>query len=147
MKLTGSMQWSGVDLDRLWGMIEQNAEVLIRCVPDTSNIKRLSPNEYSFDIMVHVGPVHGTFNAYVKINSIDKANGRVSMVLNSKGPGTSLTANVNAKIMQSGVEYDADVNISGILALIGERMIRNYIEGKLRDFMNNLTKLAKTGQC
>lgn len=148
MKLSGQKPWGGeVKLDNLWQLIEGNTLALVKCVPDTSDIKQIGPQEFEFKILVHMGPVRGTFNSRVKITGIDKASGKVTMTLNSKGPGAVMDATITANISESGVAYDADVNLSGLLAAVGERVIRNYIDGKLNEFLNNLVKLARTGQC
>ena len=148
MKLSGQKSWGGgVSVENLWQLIENNTIALVKCVPDTSDIKQINPKEFEFKILVHMGPVSGTFNARVKIENIDKASGKVAMTLNSKGPGAVMNASITATISQTGISYDADVSLSGLLAAVGERLIRNYIDGKLNEFLNNMVKLAKTGQC
>ncbi|MFP3310495.1 MAG: SRPBCC domain-containing protein [Caldivirga sp.] len=148
MKLSGQKAWGGeVNLGNLWQLIEGNTLTLVKCVPDTSDIRQVGPQEFEFKIMVQMGPVRGTFNSRVKITSIDRDTGKVTMTLNSKGPGAVMDASITAIIGESGVTYDADVKLTGLLAAVGERIIRNYIDGKLNEFLNNLMKLAKTGQC
>jgi carbon monoxide dehydrogenase subunit G len=148
MKLSGQRSWGGeVKLDSLWRLIEGDVLTLVKCVPDTSDIRQVGPQEFEFKIMVHMGPVRGTFNSRVKITSIDRGTGRITMTLNSKGPGAVMDASIIATISETGVTYDADVNLTGLLAAVGERIIRNYIDGKLNEFLSNLVRLAKTGQC
>lgn len=148
MKLLGKREWGGpIDLPKLWQMIRENTTTLIKCVPDTSDIRQIGPNEFEFKISIHMGPVRGVFNANVKITEINESTGKITMILNSKGPGATLVANVVAQIDNNGVSYDADANLTGLLAAVGERLIRSYIEGKLNDFLNNVVKLARTGQC
>ncbi|WP_075060249.1 SRPBCC domain-containing protein [Thermocladium modestius] len=145
MKLTGQRPMD-IGSDEMWKLIIERLDDVVKCVPDVKEVKKVG-QDYEMKLFVHMGPVRGDFNTSISIIQVDNETRSIKLRLKSKGPGTTLDANIVAKIGDGNVSYDADLSMSGIMAAVGQRIIEGYIESKLNQFLDNLVKLAKTGSC
>jgi uncharacterized protein len=101
--------------------------VLQRCIPGCEQMEKAGENQYKAKLTAGVGPVKGVFTATVSLQDI-VAPQHYKLVVEGKGqPGfvkgsgeLSLKDDANA----TEIQYTGDVNVGGLIASVGQRMIQ-----------------------
>lgn len=105
-----------------------NPDVLQKCIPGCEQMEKTGDNQYKAKLTAGVGPVKGVFTATVSLQDIT-APEHYKLVVEGKGqPGfVKGTGELNLKD-ESGateIQYTGDVNVGGLIASVGQRMIQS----------------------
>lgn len=105
-----------------------NPDVLQKCIPGCEQMEKTGENQYKAKLTAGVGPVKGVFTATVSLEDI-VAPEHYKLVVEGKGqPGfVKGTGELNLKD-ESGateIQYTGDVNVGGLIASVGQRMIQS----------------------
>ena len=125
--------------------------VLQRCIPGCEQLEKTDGNKYNAKLSAGVGPIKGVFTATVALENIMVPE-RYTLVVEGKGQSGFVkgTGELNLLEAEGGtsVQYTAQVNVGGLLASVGQRMIQsaaNMLAGKFFSCLESEAKTYETG--
>jgi carbon monoxide dehydrogenase subunit G len=129
-------------LDDTWNNLTDPQKV-VRCVPGASLTDTVDENNYKGEVELKVGPVKAKYDGLITFLERDVATKK--MVL--KGVGTDSKGKGGAEMTMNGqlsekdggtdVTVTMDVNITGMLAQFGSRLINDVTNQVFDQFVNN----------
>ena len=118
--------------------------VLAGCIPGCRSIEPEGPDRYRAAIAVRVGPVNGQYTATVALSDLNPPH---SYTMTIAGSGSLGFANGETRIRltDSGdggaiVHVDADSQVGGAVARVGQRMMGSVAKGMLDRFFGCLAE-------
>jgi carbon monoxide dehydrogenase subunit G len=112
--------------DRIFSALIDPA-ILQKCIPGCEQMEKTGENQYKAKLTAGVGPVKGVFTATVSLQEI-VAPAHYKLVVEGKGqPGfVKGSGELNLKDSDGAteIEYTGDVNVGGLIASVGQRMIQ-----------------------
>ena len=135
-------------LEKTWELLTDPTKV-VSCVPGAQLTAVIDQDNYKGTVSMKFGPVAVKYNGQVTFVKRDAAN--YDMILqgkgmDDKGKGSAdmlLTVKLIPKESQTEVQYSMEVNISGMLAQFGSRLISDVSNSVADQFSNNFKKLAE----
>ncbi len=142
MKLNGSYTFDAPP-DRVWTLL-LSPEALKSCVPGCEKLEATGQDSYTATMKVGVAAIRGTYNGKVSIVDKDEPNSYTLNVEGSGGPGfvrgiakiTLTPAGEN----KTTVGVDADGQVGGTVAGVGQRMIGGVAKMLMDQFFNCMRK-------
>lgn len=129
-----------VPRQRLWALLF-SAEDLRACLPGCERLTQVAPDTFEVTLTVGVAAVKGTYAGRLQIldqepparcrlrlegtGSPGFVRGEASVVLTEDGAGTTLT-------------IDADAQVGGVIASVGQRMLTGVARMLLADFVKRV---------
>ena len=142
MKLTGKHELNAPPA-RVWHIL-MDTQSLARVVPGISSLEKISDNLYKSTLTIGLGPVSGSFNGRIQLEDIVEEK---SFTLKAKQESKIGNANaavgirlVPADDLQTIIEFDGDVQLSGLMASMGQRLIGGVSGTLTKQFFQNLEK-------
>ena len=142
MKLSGSYTFDAPP-ERVWALL-LSPESLKSCVPGCEKLEPTGEDSYTATMKVGVAAIRGTYNGKVSIVDKDEPNSYTLNVEGSGGPGFVRGA---AKISLSPegdgktkVAVDADGQVGGTVAGVGQRMLGGVAKMLMDQFFNCMRK-------
>jgi uncharacterized protein len=112
--------------DRIFAALVDPA-ILQKCIPGCEQMEKTGDNQYKAKLTAGVGPVKGVFTATISLQEI-VAPEHYKLVVEGKGqPGfVKGSGELNLKDANGATEiqYTGDVNVGGLIASVGQRMIQ-----------------------
>ena len=112
--------------DRIFAALVDPA-ILQKCIPGCEQMEKTGDNQYKAKLTAGVGPVKGVFTATISLQEI-VAPEHYKLVVEGKGqPGfVKGSGELNLKEADGATEiqYTGDVNVGGLIASVGQRMIQ-----------------------
>jgi uncharacterized protein len=142
MKLSGK-HILNASTARVWNILMDTSS-LARVVPGISSLEKISDNTYKSTLNIGLGPVSGSFNGNIQLNDIVEEK---SFTLKAKQE--SKIGNANAVIAislaatddsKTAIDFDGDVQLSGLMASMGQRIIGGVSGTLTKQFFQNLEK-------
>jgi hypothetical protein len=134
MKIEGT-QTIDAPRERIFAALVDPA-VLQKCIPGCEQMEKTGDNQYKARLTAGIGPVKGVFTATVSLHDI-VAPEHYKLVVEGKGqPGFvkgSGELNLKAAGSATEIQYTGDVNVGGLIASVGQRMIQataNMLAGR-----------------
>jgi len=132
--------------ERVFDLLTDPA-ILQKCIPGCEQMEKIGDNQYSAKLSAGVGPVKGVFTATVSMQDLRRPD-HYKLVVEGKGQPGFVKGSGELNFVDDGgltqVQYSGDVNVGGLLASVGQRMIQgaaNMMSGK---FFANLENEAKS---
>ncbi len=126
MKIEGT-QKIAAPRERIFAALVDPA-ILQKCIPGCEQMEKTGDNQYKAKLTAGVGPVKGIFTATISLQEI-VAPEHYKLVVEGKGqPGfVKGTGELNLKDANGATEiiYTGDVNVGGLIASVGQRMIQS----------------------
>jgi hypothetical protein len=142
MKIEGSREIP-IPRPRVWeAFLDPN--ILSGAIPGCDKLEEAGPGEYKATMKVGVGPVKGTFEGKVRLKDLDPPNRYRMEVEGTGGPGFVRGAAVMELVDTDGgtrVSYSADVQVGGLIASVGQRMLGGVSKMMLDQFFNRMTEI------
>jgi hypothetical protein len=119
-------------------------DMLARALPGAQRLEAVAPDEYALTVSVGVGSVRGTYEGTFAL--LDKRDGAGCTVRASAsgGPGSAETvARMALRDADGGgtvLAYEADANITGALAGVGQRLVAAAARRTTREFLEALER-------
>jgi carbon monoxide dehydrogenase subunit G len=142
MQLSGEYSF-GKPPQAVWDAL-MNPDVLAGCIPGCRGIEPDGPNRYRAAATVRVGPVTGNYTARVALLDLDPPN---SYTMTIEGSGNLGFANGTSTVtlQPSGdggttVQVEADSQVGGAVARVGQRMMGSVAKGMLDRFFGCLAE-------
>lgn len=122
--------------------------VLQRCIPGCEQMEKSGENRYNAKLTAGVGPVKGVFTATVSLSELVSPE-HYKLIVEGKGqPGfVNGTGDLNLKDAGSATEiqYTGEVNVGGLIASVGQRMIQstaNLLAGRFFKSLESEVKIS-----
>ena len=142
MQLSGDYRFAKPP-QAVWDAL-MNPDVLAGCIPGCRSIEPGGPGRYRAVATVRVGPVSGQYTATVALTDLDPPN---SYTMNVEGSGNLGFANGTSTVTltpDSGggtiVHVEADTQVGGAVARVGQRMMGSVAKGMLDRFFGCLSE-------
>jgi carbon monoxide dehydrogenase subunit G len=141
VKLEGSYTFDAPP-DRVWTLL-LNPDSLKSCIPGCEKLEPDGEDSYVATMKVGIASIRGTYNGKVRITEKDEPNGYTMNVEGSGGPGfVRGMAKVWLKPegQSTTVAVDADGQVGGTVAGVGQRMLGGVAKKLMNDFFDCLRK-------
>jgi carbon monoxide dehydrogenase subunit G len=133
------------DIESTWSNLSDPQKVVI-CVPGASLTEKVDDNNYKGEVELKFGPVKAKYAGL--INFLERNATSHKMVLkgtgtDSKGKGGAemkMEGNLSPKGTGTSVNVLMELNITGMLAQFGSRMINDVSNQVFDQFVNNFKK-------
>lgn len=111
--------------ETVWEHLQDEA-VLRKTLPGCRQFERIDEHTFDAELGLNIGPVKGTFTGEVRLSEQERPD---SYRLLLKGKGQPGEVNADARITlkenngETVVSCDADVQVTGVLAAVGQRVM------------------------
>ena len=142
MKIEGSADIPA-PREKVWAAF-LDPSILAQALPGCEKLEAIGPNEYKATMKVGVAAIKGTFEGKVKLSDLEPPNRYRMAVEGSGGPGfVRGDAGMQMSDVAGGtkVSYDADVQVGGLIASVGQRMLGGVTKMMLDQFFTRMTEL------
>jgi len=129
--------------DKVWAAF-LDPNILAQALPGCEKLEAIGPNEYKATMKIGVAAIKGTFEGKVKLSDLEPPNRYRMAVEGSGGPGfVRGAAGMQMSDVDGGtkVSYDADVQVGGLIASVGQRMLGGVTKMMLDQFFTRMTEL------
>lgn len=116
-------------------------DVLAKSLPGVDKLEADGPDRYKATIKYKMGPVSGTFNGTVELS---EKNPPHSMRLKTSARGGPGFVNGDGKVElvpkgeETEIHYSGDVQLGGMLAAVGSRMIEGAAKKSIEEFFQSV---------
>lgn len=142
MKIEGSADIPA-PREKVWAAF-LDPNILAQALPGCEKLEAIGPNEYKATMKIGVAAIKGTFEGKVKLSDLEPPNRYRMAVEGSGGPGfVRGDAGMQMTDVDGGtkVSYDADVQVGGLIASVGQRMLGGVTKMMLDQFFTRMTEL------
>jgi len=143
MKIEGSSDIPA-PREKVWAAF-LDPNILAQALPGCEKLEAIGPNEYKATMKIGVAAIKGTFEGKVKLSDLEPPNRYRMAVEGSGGPGfVRGDAGMQLSDVDGGgtrVSYDADVQVGGLIASVGQRMLGGVTKMMLDQFFTRMTEL------
>ena len=129
--------------EKVWAAF-LDPNILAQALPGCEKLEAIGENEYKATMKVGVAAIKGTFEGKVKLSDLEPPNRYRMAVEGSGGPGfVRGEAGMQMSDVDGGtkVSYDADVQVGGLIASVGQRMLGGVTKMMLDQFFTRMTEL------
>jgi uncharacterized protein len=144
MKLEGAYEVPA-PRQKVWEAF-QDPKHLRQAIPGCEKLDAVGPDEYKATMKVGVGGVKGTFEGRVRLSDKNPPDSYKMAVEGSGGPGfirgdTIITLTDNGS--GTRVSYTADMQVGGLIASVGQRMLGGVAKMMADKFFNRMGELLQ----
>jgi uncharacterized protein len=145
MKIEGT-QKIAVPRERVFAALTDPA-VLQKCIPGCEQMEKTGENQYNAKLTAGVGPIKGVFTATISLADII-APSHYKLVVEGKGQPGFVKGTGELNVSEDGdgtlIQYTGEVNVGGLLASVGQRMVQGAANMMAGRFFSALEQEAKT---
>ncbi len=146
MRLSGTYRFD-TPRERLWDTLMDPA-VVGSCVPGARAFTPLTADKYEIELDVRVGVISGVYKCTLEVaDRVEPASYRLSV--QGAGARTNVTgAGMVALSAEEGateLNFEGDVQVTGVLARVGQRLMGNVARSQIDRFFECLRAKAATG--
>ncbi|HEY2498951.1 MAG TPA: carbon monoxide dehydrogenase subunit G [Candidatus Angelobacter sp.] len=120
--------------------------VLQRCIPGCEQMEKTGENQYKAKLTAGVGPVKGVFTATISLQDI-VAPEHYKLVVEGKGQPGFVKGSGDLNLKDAGgateIQYTGEVNVGGLIASVGQRMLQSVGKMMAERFFVALENEAK----
>jgi len=114
--------------------------VLKQCIPGCDKLEKTGENEYAAHLKLGIGAIKGSYAGRVRISDQQPPH-RFTMHLSGEGgpgfvKGTS-SIELSAAGNTTSIAYSADVQVGGLIAAVGTRVVEAVAKKLAGDFFRN----------
>ncbi|MFM2394674.1 MAG: hypothetical protein RLZZ546_2656 [Bacteroidota bacterium] len=135
------------NIDLVWATLT-DPEKIVGCVPGAALTEKVDEDNYKGEVELKFGPVKAAYDGLVTFTSRDKATHKMAL----KGSGTDTKGKGGAEMVMEGVltssgdnctdvEVKMDIEVSGMLAQFGSRLINDVSNHVFDQFVGNFKAL------
>jgi uncharacterized protein len=146
MKIEGSSDIAA-PRDQVWAAF-LDPGTLAQAIPGCEQLEEVGTGEYRATMKVGVAAIKGTFQGKVRLSDQEPPNRYRMAVEGTGGPGfVRGDATMELTDIEGGtrVSYNADVQVGGLIASVGQRMLGGVSKMMLDQFFGRMNELL-TGQ-
>ena len=145
MKLEGSYEVKA-PRDQVWSAFLDPA-TLQKAIPGCEKLEMIGPDEYKATLKIGVGAVKGTFEGKVRLSDKKPSDSYRLSADGSGGPGfVRADTLISLADIEGGtrVSYSADVQVGGLIAGVGQRMLGGVSKMMADQFFNRMSEQLTT---
>jgi len=129
-------------VEKVWAFL-MDPEAIARVIPGCETLQEIEPDKYQATLKLGIAAVKGTYNGSVQL--LDKTPPtRYRMLVDGSGtPGFvkgEATIDLAAQGDQTVLTYDADTQVGGLIANVGQRMISGVARLIINQGLKKLTE-------
>jgi uncharacterized protein len=136
--------------DRVWDALH-DPTVLSASIPGCEKLEKISEREYQATATLKIGPVKARFHGKVTIEDVSPPAGVAhAMVLTGEGQGGAAgfaRGQSEVRLSYSGddtvLEYNANANVGGKLAQVGQRLIDGAAKSVADEFFSRFSAVMQ----
>lgn len=141
MKIAGTVSIKA-PAQKVWDALN-SPEVLSKAIPGCEKFEKIGEDEYAITQSVGIASIRGRYTGKMAIR--DKQPPQSSnLKIEGKGPGGFVQGNSKVTLVEKGAEtelhYDADMQVGGLLASLGSRLIEPVAKQLVAQFFRALEK-------
>lgn len=128
-------------ISEVWKAINDPA-VLVRTIPGCERLETIGPDAYRMVVTAGVAAIHGTYAGEV---SLHDQHVPTSFVMTASGAGTPGTVRTDVAVTlaedepgRTRLRYDADAEVGGVVAGVGQRMLAAVARKTAAEFFGNV---------
>jgi len=124
MKFAGTYQLKS-PRQKVWDALN-NPDVLTKCIPGCEKLERTEGDNYTAHLKVGVAAIKGSYTGKVSIKDAVPPTSYALHVEGKGGPGWlkgSSKIHLADKDGGTEIQYDSDMQVGGLIASVGSRMI------------------------
>lgn len=146
MKIEGEYIFDG-PREAVWKLV-RDPEVLMKCLPGTQTVNKVSDTEFTGEVTVRIGPFSGTFAGRVLVS--DEVPPQ-SCTLTVEGTGKIGFLKGVGKIDMTELEgqrtlmkYSGEAQIGGKVASVGQRLFDSVSKSMMKQGLDTLNEFLKS---
>jgi uncharacterized protein len=124
----------------------QDPTVLQKAIPGCEKLEAIGNDEYKATLKIGIGGVKGTFEGKVRLSDKQPIDSYKLAAEGSGGPGF-IRSDTLITLTDSGsgtkVAYTADVQVGGLIASVGQRMLGGVSKMMADKFFNSMSELLQ----
>ena len=124
-----------------------SSDALESCIPGCEQFEDDIDGAYSVTMTVGAGAVKGTYKAVVSLSEVDRPNS-IRMMVAGKGKAGTMKGEGVVRFTEEGgvttVVVDGSVQVSGVVARVGQRLLSGVANSLLGRFFECMAKKAQT---
>jgi carbon monoxide dehydrogenase subunit G len=129
--------------EKVWAML-MDTDILAKMVPGITSLEKLEENKFKAMLGVKLGPVNASFAGQLQLENLLPPQS-FSMKVQQNSKVGNAAANIGIKLvavdeLQTEVNFDGDVKLSGMLATMGQRLIGSVANTLSKQFFQNMEK-------
>jgi carbon monoxide dehydrogenase subunit G len=117
---------------------------LASAIPGCEGLEAIGPGEYKATMKVGVGPIKGTFEGKVRLSGLEPPE-RYRMAVEGTGAPGFVRGDAAMELSDAAggtrVAYSADVQVGGLIASVGQRMLGGVSKMILDQFFARMTEI------
>jgi carbon monoxide dehydrogenase subunit G len=142
MKITGEHTFAS-SREQVWAALE-DPQMLANALPGVKKLEVTGPDEYAITVTVGVGSVKGTYDGTFRMTDKQAPEACAVRANATGGPGSvEAVAQMRMRDSDNGgaqLSYEADANVTGPLAGVGQRLIGGAAKRTTREFLEALDR-------
>jgi carbon monoxide dehydrogenase subunit G len=145
MKLEGSYEVKA-PRQKVWSAF-LDPEMLRKAIPGCEKLELVGPDEYKATMKIGVAAVKGTFEGKVRLSDKKPSDSYRLAAEGSGGPGfVRADTLISLADIDGGtrVSYSADVQVGGLIAGVGQRMLGGVSKMMADQFFNRMSEQLTT---
>jgi uncharacterized protein len=145
MKLEGSYEVKA-PREKVWSAF-LDPETLRKAIPGCEKLEMIGPDEYKATLKIGVAAVKGTFEGKVRLLDKKPSDSYRLAADGSGGPGfVRADTLISLADIDGGtrVTYSADVQVGGLIAGVGQRMLGGVSKMMADQFFNRMSEQLST---
>lgn len=145
MELKHSYTFKNIPIDIVWNTI-QDKDVLKEVLPGCKVFEEVGERKYESVLGINIGPIKGEFTADVQqVDLVEPASYRLLVQAKGKPGEIDADAAMTFEETEAGtvLNCNANVEVTGLLATIGQRIMGGVAKVILGQFFKDIEKKAK----
>jgi carbon monoxide dehydrogenase subunit G len=138
-------------IDEVWKNLTDPGKIVV-CVPGAHLAEQVDNDTYKGGVELKFGPVKATYDGLITFMERDATAKKMSLKgkgIDSKGKGNAemtMNAQLTGKDGGTDVNVSMEINISGMLAQFGSRLINDVSNQVFDQFVNNFKSQLSGGE-
>ncbi len=118
-------------------------QILQHCIPGCESLEKSGDDTYVATMKARIGPVKGTFKGNVRLEDVHPPSHYRMIVDGKGGPGFVKGTgefDLSESDSETSIVYTGDMQVGGVIASVGQRMIEAAAKMLAAKFFNELEK-------
>lgn len=129
---------------RVWSLLTDE-DSLGRCLPGCEKLERQTEDSYQVTMKLGIGALSGSYTGSVRLSE-KQPESRLRLTLESRGAWGFVEGDGTLELSEQGgetlVRYAGEVNVGGVIASVGQRLLESAARMVINQFFQNLAQQA-----
>lgn len=144
MKIAGTVSVAA-PRQKVWDALN-DPDILSKSIPGCEKLDRVGEDEFSITQTVGIASIKGRYTGKMAIRDKEPPE-RCNLKIEGKGPGGFVNGTAKVTLIEKGdateLSYDADMQVGGLLAALGSRLIEPVAKQLVGQFFRSLEQQTK----